>query len=881
MKHTLYTTLDSIKFDEHSLILTANSRLAINLQREFDAQHVNQQKALWKSAAILPFNSWVLQHWQEHNQQYYLLTPEQQLKLWEQVISENSGDLSLAAKSIASLAQQAFQSLTLWNIPLSMLEGHSDETSLFITWCEAFKKICSRKNWVSSEQLVTLFKQMVIHKNVALPDTIFITGFDELPPALDDLIHCLDEQTHLVLLKRVSECPSKNKVALYDQHDEINTMARWAKQLYMNNPLLKIGCIIPTLEQCRSKVSNTFTELFTIEKILPSLDNNELIFNISAGQKLIQFQLIQHALLVLKLCNNRLNLSETNILFQSPYLTENDHEANVGAEINAKCQEYYEDNLPLKVIYKIINSVNPEGSNWLERWQDLTRNIDQMPNKATPSEWINHFNALLTSIGWPGKRGLNSIEYQVLQRWKQLLTDFSHFNLVCGQMSLESALSLLADQVANTVFQPEGSDAPIQILGVLESAGVNFDALWVMGLSDEVWPPAAKPNPFIPYLIQQQYQLPHASAQREFNYTEQIMQRLMNCASTAYFSYPQFEGDKVLQPSQLLNTLNSVPSDKLHLDKSEPLARTINNNQCIHYIDDNTAPAITSSDAVFGGSEIPKLQALCPFRAFAELRLKARQKKEAKLELPENKKGSLLHQCLHHIWLELKDSYTLKQKSTAQLTDIIGHAITAVFKQDSHIFQSESQQYFLSCEKSRLNKLLFDWLQLEKERPDFSVTERETHHTVETNNLKIKLQVDRIDKTDDGYIIIDYKSGYQSIQSWFGDSITEPQLPLYCSFIKKNQFSGISYAQVRNQGMVFKGVVTEEANHTFSKLVSIDKARSNDAKKEWLQQIAHWRTTINSVCYDFSMGKADVNPINPTLTCRYCHLQSLCRIPLS
>ena len=55
---------------------------------------------------------------------------------------------------------------------------------------------------------------------------------------------------------------------------------------------------------------------------------------------------------------------------------------------------------------------------------------------------------------------------------------------------------------AQTLFQPEAPDVPIQVLGVLESAGLEFDHLWVMGLTDEAWPIPARPNPFIPVALQ-------------------------------------------------------------------------------------------------------------------------------------------------------------------------------------------------------------------------------------------------------------------------------------------------------------------------------------------------------------------------------------------
>ena len=51
---------------------------------------------------------------------------------------------------------------------------------------------------------------------------------------------------------------------------------------------------------------------------------------------------------------------------------------------------------------------------------------------------------------------------------------------------------------ADTLFQPESPDAPIQILGVLESAGLRFDCLWVSGLTDEAWPLDAQAQPLHP-----------------------------------------------------------------------------------------------------------------------------------------------------------------------------------------------------------------------------------------------------------------------------------------------------------------------------------------------------------------------------------------------
>jgi inactivated superfamily I helicase len=43
------------------------------------------------------------------------------------------------------------------------------------------------------------------------------------------------------------------------------------------------------------------------------------------------------------------------------------------------------------------------------------------------------------------------------------------------------------------VFQPETPAVPIQILGPLEADHLEFDHLWVLGLTDEAWPRMARP----------------------------------------------------------------------------------------------------------------------------------------------------------------------------------------------------------------------------------------------------------------------------------------------------------------------------------------------------------------------------------------------------
>ena len=89
----------------------------------------------------------------------------------------------------------------------------------------------------------------------------------------------------------------------------------------------------------------------------------------------------------------------------------------------------------------------------------------------------------LRAIGFPGGQTPGSAEYQTLVRWRELLAEFSALERVQGPLDLGGAYRRLARLAASTIFQPEGGDPPVQVLGLLEANGLEFDHLWITGLT--------------------------------------------------------------------------------------------------------------------------------------------------------------------------------------------------------------------------------------------------------------------------------------------------------------------------------------------------------------------------------------------------------------
>jgi len=85
------------------------------------------------------------------------------------------------------------------------------------------------------------------------------------------------------------------------------------------------------------------------------------------------------------------------------------------------------------------------------------------------------------------------------------------------------ALFLITRLARERIFQPDTPATPIQIMGKLESHGIQFDCLWIAGLDTEQWPQTGSPTPFLSIAKQKEAGVPDASgsarldiAEREF-----------------------------------------------------------------------------------------------------------------------------------------------------------------------------------------------------------------------------------------------------------------------------------------------------------------------------------------------------------------------------
>ena len=842
---------------DNRLILTVNQRLALTLQRQHDQQQ-STLHSTWAQANIQPLTRWLTTLWQQHSHHGYLLSAWQEQQLWLDLIQTDDSVITLNPLKTAKLAQQAHVLLCQWQLTLEESDQLNDDIRHFRSWQRRFVTHTATEDFITRHQLPARVGTLLQTTPLTLPRVIDLIGFDTLPPNIADLITQLRAVTTVNLVPAEAQATSIQSYHAANEQEERIAMAQWAKQQVDAGK--HVGIVHVQLSQQRDHIADA------LESTLPAQ------FNLSAGKPLLHYEILQVACEALAIGCHDIAVNSLYQWLQSPYVNHSDHDIASAACLDEAIRQQQAHRITFLTLNAQANTASATSS-WPDRLTAFSAVKSPLPNKQTPRAWANSFTQLLHAIGWPGKRTLNSLEHQLMTQMTQALTALASLTMVATEINYAEALRLLRTYLKDTVFQAEGSNAPVQVLGMLESSGLSFDALWVAGLDSGAWPPTAKPNPFIPSELQKQHQLPHSSAERELQFSRTIMERLEHAAPHVVLSWPQCRDDQTLHPSPL------IPADALAAPYLANMNHTPWQDQplAVDRMDDAAAPKINADETVRGGSAILEQQAACPFKAFSTFRLNARPLAEPQHGLNALTRGILVHRVLETLWSSLGTQSQWLALNELDRNRRIDHHIDCALQEYPQL--NTIPTFYIELERQRLQHLITDWMQLEASRPPFSVLSQESEHRIAIDSLDLTLKIDRIDQTKDGQrVLIDYKTGETAIGGWFGERLSAPQLPLYCAFTQTAPTAAISFAEVRTQQCRFNGIATESSATIADGVIAVNTLSSLPDTR-WDTLTTQWKASIRQVAHEFTQGHAAVTPYT-TSACQYCDLHALCRIAL-
>lgn len=891
--------------------ITANSRLSSTLKQQAIQQ---QTQAVIHTPMIMTFSQW-WQQWQEgcllrgelsaEILPAKVLTPFEAQWLWEQVLqqeldardasqtpvsaaedSNHEDSNNVALLNVASTAKQLYQAWSLsqnW-FPDEWLQSAflSEESRLFKQCQARYLSELKRHGWQDEVLAQQQRLQWLQSGKGQLPDAFCLHGFDEITPQITQWQLAVEARGCQLTEQDSDRGPLNQESCFYeaqDPQDEVQQVALWCVQqwqsLSQQKPAheIKIGVVSPNLADYKVPLSQCLDEQLT-QQGLQTLSMKRTappFYNLSLGVSLLELPLVQNAWLGLQLLltpDKPCRYADWSQWLISPY-TQGDLVQRQQADANFRRLQWSNFKWPSLLAHESAKSLPKVLKQSLSKQAQLA-----LPNRLSLTEFIDAVWQLCQQIGWPGSRTLNSDEYQQKTAFESAVTHFSMVTEMTGKQPISAWLSLFRRFLGEQLHQSQSKGLqPIQIMGMLEAGGQPFDALWVMGLTDEAWPRMPNPNPFLPMTLQREQRSPRCDAQRELTYAKQITERLGSAAPIVVWSYAKQSGEAELLPSPLIPGGKNSSPDQVKTQNHQPtyLARPYQSlseqlflqrdaNQPLEWVLDAQGPEVPQGSKAPGGTGILQAQSQCPLMAFLDYRLGGKYGLQAVEEgLQNTNQGSLVHAVLEHFWLETKTQVAMLNLSD----DALSTRLQAHIENSFEGLQGNLEKGYLELEKARILELCLQWLALEKTRPSFAVVQTEAKHQITLAGIEFTVIIDRVDQVDGEQVIVDYKTGQASINNLLKTPTKAPQLAVYLHAVNE-AVSGIGYGLLHSDdGVKISAIVADEAVLQSARSIQVfakmaEKEGGDYYETTWQHFLEHLRQQVLDLARQIQQGHAQM-----------------------
>ena len=722
----------------------------------------------------------------------------------------------------------------------------NEDAAAFARWAAAYAK----HEATDAARLPDVVAPLLGNAALRTPKLLVAYAFDVITPQEREFLDaCAAQGIEVKLCDQEKIDSTPRRIVFQSSRHELEAAAGWARAK-VEAGAKRIGVVVPELAQRRREVLRVFARSMNPAHGVPGQASRALPFNapfnLSLGEPLSETPLAHAALSILALALGEVPFEQASRLRSLALRRRRrgrDGRARAPRRAAAPERARAPDARQAGGPGRGLSDPAPAPGESFFDSEDGKR--DRRTSGAGTSRCCSTRRAFRAAASTrPSSRPARKLN--------ETLAELAGLERVAPKMSAARALSRLERLCRDTLFQPETPAAPVQVLGVLESAGLAFDALWLAGMTDEAWPLAARPNPFLAPALQKKAGIPEASADETLARGKRITEGWLAAAPEVVVSHPAWEEDRKLVVSPLVAEIQISPLAETAAPRWRDLIFAA---RAIESAPDGSAPALATKTPR-GGTRILADQAACPFRAFARHRLGAEALEEPLAGPDARARGSLLHALMRELWGELKGSAALE----GDCAPAIERAARAA------VAEAGLEEPFAELERMRLSKLARDWLDIERKRAPFEVAAREDKRKLKVAGLELNGRIDRLDRlASGGHALIDYKSGRPTPKAWDGERPDDPQLPLY-ALSAPEEIAALAYAKLQTGGMKYMGFARDK-----------DKGFVAEAK-DWNALVDGWRHSLEALGAGFASGDARVDPKNGLPTCRYCDLQTLCRV---
>jgi ATP-dependent helicase/nuclease subunit B len=645
--------------------------------------------------------------------------------------------------------------------------------------------------------------------------------------------------------------------------DELRAIAHYLRTfLESTETTPHIAVLLPDPTEAPS-LETTFREILAPELQSITADTDTAPWQFPNAGPLATQPILATALDLAHFAQSPLDLNQASALILSPYLGAEETDRNTAARFDAESlrrRATLRPEIDLTALHRLAQS-STYAPPWITPLHHFLTNTN-LDTPRTHAAWAEFTRSLLATANWPGPRTLTSLEYQATEAWDALLDQLSTLDFRGRRIPYADFLSILTRQASTTQFTPASTNAPIQILTSNAAIAQHFDVLIFARATDANYPPTERTHPLLGFALQSQLDMPGAIPLRAAARARQTFAQLLTAAPNILITYATEtpEGEQHLSPLLAslahLESVNIAPADNTEITAT------------ISVPDDAPLPPLPSQQ-VAGGATLLKLQAACPFLAFAQIRLRSNELDTQSTGFDALESGNFLHRALRIFWTSVKTQQALRDLPIETRNQRIATAVDQAVSQKIQV-ETPWETSYLDIQKERLRRVLQQWCEHELQRGPFEVLDLEREEEITVGPMTLRVIIDRIDAVSDGHVFVDYKTGQSANpRQWEDDRPEEPQLPLYSLLSNPGELKALTFARVRTgDDMGWQGYQSETG--------ILPQKRPETKDLDF--QIEQWRTTLTTLAEDFAAGVAHVNPKEFSINCKHCAQRLLCRI---
>ena len=349
----------------------------------------------------------------------------------------------------------------------------------------------------------------------------------------------------------------------------------------------------------------------------------------------------------------------------------------------------------------------------------------------------------------------------------------------------------------------------LQIMGVLETRGLDFENLIITSFNEGVYPQRSSTNSFIPYNLRRGFELP--TTEHQDSITAYNFYRLIHRAQRIFFLYDsRTEGMQTGEVSRFIHQLNFHYGVQFK-QKNISFDIGFGNPQAIQI--DKTAGVMekllqfTSNDAKSPSLSASSINTYidCPLQ-FYLTKVEAVEQADEVIETVEASMfGSIFHKVMENLYLPFKGKMLQTDELDIMIKDtlLIDHEIlrafnTEYFKRKTSAFIPLEGNNLLIA--SVLRKYIVQVLKVDKSHAPFRYISSEERcniqYPIQNGKLNVNLKgfIDRIDEKEGRLRILDYKTGSGKLDFKNLDEVFQHNNEKRPKFVLQTFLYGIFYA---------------------------------------------------------------------------------------